>query len=479
MHAEANDQETFLYEEVAGGVETMMKNGALRPGDRVPSVRRLSASRGVSVSTVLQAYTLLENRGLIEARPQSGYFVRAQPRVLPPECTITIPPAAPAAVGVSDLVAKLVEAARTKDIVPLGAACPSGDLFPNAKLGRVLSAVARRSAASNNQYNILRGSDTLKRQITQRAFEYGCVFPLEDLVVTSGCAEALNLCLRAVASTGDTVAVESPTYYGMLQVMESLKIKAVEIPTDPRNGMSLEALEMALEKHHVKACFVMANYNNPLGSFMPEERKQALAKLAARHELPVIEDDIYGDLHHHGERPKPVKAFDRGGWVMLCSSFSKTLAPGFRVGWISAGRFTERVQRLKFISTVSTPLVLQQSIAEFLESGGYDHHLRSLRRAYTTQLGFVMDAILHHFPKGTRVTRPQGGFILWVEFPEKVDSLRLQTDALKRGISIAPGPIFTARDRFRNYVRINCGNPWSKEIERALITVGQLAELQL
>jgi DNA-binding transcriptional MocR family regulator len=290
--------------------------------------------------------------------------------------------------------------------------------------------------------------------------------------------ESLNLGLRAVARPGDVIAIESPTYFAMLQIIESLGMKAIEIPTHPRNGMDLDSLESAIRKHRVRACIGILNCHNPLGFILDDTYKKDLVTLLTKHNVPLIEDDIYGDIAFNGIRPKAAKAFDTEGIVLLCSSFSKVLAPGFRVGWIQPGRFLDRVIRLKFINTISSPVLPQLAIAEFIESGGYDRYLRGLRTALANQVQIYGQAIMKYFPEGTKISRPAGGYVLWLELPETIDALKLYRAALAQNISVVPGMIFSPTGRFRNHIRISCGHPWSPSIERAVVALGKLCSQQ-
>jgi DNA-binding transcriptional MocR family regulator len=467
--------EPLLYEALADELASMIDHGALRPGDRLPSVRRLRLQRRVSVSTVLQAYTLLESRGRVEARPQSGHYVRGTRGAALPEPRIARAPRAASHVTVSDLVAKLYGAVNDPRIVPLGAACLSPDLLPTEKLNRRMAAIARTAGGVGVSYDPPPGCLALRRQIARRSVQWGCALAPEDIVTTVGAMEALHLCLRAVTRAGDAVAIESPAYYGVLQLIESLGLRVLEIPTCSRTGMDLEALENALRTEKVKACLAVTNFSNPLGSLMPDAAKRDLVELLGRHDVPLIEDDVYGDLHFGDVRPRPAKSFDHEGMVMLCSSFSKTLAPGYRVGWVAPGRFREKVERLKFTHTVSTPTLPQMACADFLDNGGYDRQLRGLRRKIEGQVLQMTEAVAAHFPAGTRVSRPLGGYVLWVEMPAGTSALDLHARALERGISVAPGPIFSAKQRFGSCVRLSCGYPWSERIERAVATLGRLA----
>lgn len=296
-----------------------------------------------------------------------------------------------------------------------------------------------------------------------------------DVIVTCGATEAINLCLRAVAKPGDAIAVESPTYFGILQTIESLDLRAVEIPTRPREGVCLDAMEKAIKQHQVKACVFVLNFSNPLGSLMPDEKKQKLVAMLAKAEIPLIEDDIYGDLHFDAARPKAAKAFDSEGLVMLCSSVSKTIAPGYRIGWTLPGKFKPQVELLKRANTLATPTLLQLAIAEFLESDRYSRHLRAMRRTVAEHIERAGVAIANYFPKGTKVTRPAGGCVLWVELPKSVDALALHDKALIKGISISPGLLFSATEQYRHCFRLNCGHPWSSQMEEALKTLGKIS----
>ena len=321
--------------------------------------------------------------------------------------------------------------------------------------------------------------DPLTREIARRYLLAGAPLTHDELVITVGCCEAINLSLRAVTRPGDTVAIETPAYFGFLETIQSLGLRTLEVPTEPRTGIDLAALRDALTHNDVKAEIVMPSFQNPLGSCMPDDKKERLYRLLADFDVPAIEDDIYGDLHFGERRPKPLKAWDTDGRVLLCSSFGKTLAPSLRVGWCAPGRYLERVRRLKFTNTLGTPVVLQKTVSDFLRPGGYDHHLRSIRRAYQNQLHLFSQAILRHFPEGTRLSRPQGGFILWAELPAGVDTLQLHRDALRHHINTAPGALFSVKDRYRNCLRMNCGIPWSEPVDAALHTLGGLARAQL
>lgn len=464
-----------LYEELAGHISDLIQEGTLRSGERVPSVREVVRERRVSPATAMRAYQLLESRGLIETRPRSGYYV-SEPR----ERRIAEPRRARSAprttrVEVSELVFQILDAARDRDVIPLGSAFPSPTLFPWPKLARYLGSGARHMDPWSTVESLPPGSAELRRQIARRYLKFGTNVSAEEIVITGGALEALNLSLQVLTRPGDAIAIEAPAFYGCLQAVEMLGLKAVEIPTNPRDGVDLGALAQAIDKHGIRACWLMTTFQNPLGATMPEGKKRELVALLEKRNVPLIEDDVYAELYFGEERPRPAKAFASKGGVLNCGSFSKSLAPGYRLGWVAAGRFATEVQKRKIATSISTSLPIQDGIALYLRQEGYDAHLAKLRATLATQQSALLASLQKHFPNGYRVTRPEGGYFVWVELPRGADALELHRLALEQGISIAPGPIFSPRREFRNCVRLNYGHPWTPELDRAIARLGQLA----
>lgn len=465
-----------LYEQVAQRLMHQVDQGVYPPGERLPSVRDASVRFKVSISTVVEAYRVLENRGVIESRPQSGFYVRARQWAASAEPETSKPLAKPCAVSVGDLAMAVLRASTQPNMVQLGVAAPHPDFLPVRALNRMLIDIARHDDGSAMRYDFPPGNRELRVQIARRMAAAGCDVAPDDIVTTSGCQEALRLCLRVVAQPGDTVAIESPAFYGTLQAIEALGLRALEIPTHPRDGISLEALKLALEQWQVAAVMLVPTFSNPLGSSMSEENRRRVLRLLHQHDIPLIEDDVYGDLPFDSTRPNAIKAYDRKGSVLYCSSFSKTLAPGMRVGWAVPGRYRDQVAHRKYVSSMATATLPQLAIAGYLAQGGYERHLRRVRGIYAQQAQRMVEAIARNFPAGTRVTRPSGGFLLWVELPEKLDALQLHQNALEKNISVAPGPLFSASGKYRNFIRVSCALPWDERLERALVTLGALAE---
>jgi len=465
-----------LYERVAQQITHLIRQGTLRPGDRIPSVRKLVIQRSVSVSTVLQAYQLLESRGLIEARPQSGFYVRVPHWRQSPEPEMFRPADSPKKLNMAGLVMEVVGTLNQPGLVNLGAAVPPPELLPTRELHRALAGATRRQPGLANSCDPSIGLRALRVEIAKRALEAGCTLAPDDIVITHGATEALHLCLRAITKPGDTIAVESPTYFGILQIIEMLGLRVSEIPTYPQEGVCLDEFAGRLSRTPIRACVLMTNFSNPLGSCLPDAKKRQLVDLLTAQGIPLIEDDIYGSLAFGPVRPVAAKSFDLEGMVLWIGSLSKTVAPGYRIGWVVPGRFKAEVHRLKHTCSIGSPMVTQLALADFLATGGYERNLRRLRRSYAQQAERMSGSIARNFPAGTRVTRPQGGQVLWLELPGNVDALELHRAALAAGISIAPGPIFSPRQQYRNCIRLNFANPWSESLEGALAKLGALVD---
>jgi DNA-binding transcriptional MocR family regulator len=462
-----------LYRELADDLGRMIRNGKLAAGVQLPSVRAMCNTKGVSAGTVLRAYEDLEADGLIEARARSGYYVLVPPK-RPPAPRMTLPASKATRLDVSDLVFQTLDASRTRDTVPLGSAFPSPTLFPWPRLARFLGRSARHMDPWNTVESLPPGSPELRREIIRRYARLGMTIDIGEIIITAGALEALNLALQTVTRPGDTIAVESPTFYGCLQAAQRLKLNVIEIPTHPEHGVDLDALQAVIARTTLRACWFMTTLQHPTGATLPTSGKRELVRLLTAHGIALIEDDAYAELQFGATPLPPAKAFDAAGLVLHCGSFSKCLAPGYRLGWVAAGGFSRALAREKMETSIATSLPVQQGIAEILRRGGYDAHLLRLRRALRTQQAAALDSIRRHFPEGYRVTRPDGGYFLWIECAPHVDSLEIHRRALEHGITVAPGPIFSARQQFRQFLRLNCGHPWTPRMDRAMQRIGQL-----
>jgi DNA-binding transcriptional MocR family regulator len=475
------NSDDHLYMQVADGLEKMINEDVLKIGDKLPSVRVLSDEYGISMGTAFQAYYHLEGKGLIESRPKSGYYVRFNqrrfrelPKVIPPE-TFSHD------VSVKEMIASIYSdiVSQNEKVINFALAVPDPSLLPIAKLNKSVMTVLRENKFSCINYENTQGNPELRKQIAKLAFNWGGKVKPDDVLVTAGCLEAMTMCLRAVTQHGDMVAVESPNYFGVFQAIESMGLKVVEICSDPVTGLDLDCLQEAIDKFPIKACLVIPNFNNPLGSCMPDESKKKLVEMITKNNIPLIEDDIYGELYFGRNRPRTCKYYDTKGLVMHCASLSKSLTPGYRIGWAIPGRFMEQVKQIKRISNISTPSITQAAVAHFLQYGRYEYHLKNMRKALYTQSLRYMQAIIDYFPEDTKVSRPHGGFVLWVQLNKKVNGFKLRAEAMKHNISIVPGKIFSASCNYSNCLRISFGKPWTDDADYGLMMLGKLIRKML
>jgi DNA-binding transcriptional MocR family regulator len=465
------------YQRIAEQIDAAIDAGALRGGDRLPSVRQLSEQHQVSLSTAVAAYRLLEDRLRIEARPKSGYYVATPLRHRPaPSFDTSLPPTEnPQLDRLDRLSRSFIEVVDDVRAAPPFCARPARRLVPEARLQSLMASINRRHPEYLSLYNVA-GSVALKREVARRAVTYGANLRADEIVITNGGMEAITLALLACTEPGDTVAVESPTYFLLLQMITNLGRKVIEIPTHPSDGLSVDALDLATQcPGAVKAVALVPNFSNPMGCLMPEAQKRRLVALATERNFTVIESDIYGETAHGTHRPPALQGFDGAGQVILCSSFTKILAPGLRVGWMAPGpRWFARVQLLKLRTSMAVQIQPQEAIAAFLHDGGYDHHLRRLRSALRDQVRQMADAVARWFPPGCAFSLPQGGFLLWVELPRHVDSVAVFEAAKAAHVGAVPGAVFSTTRRYDHCLRLQCGEPWSSAIEAGVRTLGAI-----
>ena len=466
--------ENYLYEQLANDLTKAIQKGVYGVDEKLPSLRYVSEQYDVSMATAIQAYQRLEVDGLIWSRPKSGYFVSQWKNEHLEEPSITQPKTKPTDVSVGHLAMSLINESRQPGLIKLGAAVPEPDLLPLASLSRTLAGIARRKKNASASYEDAQGNIDLRKQIVHLMREAGVRCTAKDIIITNGCLEALGLALRVVAKSGDTIAIESPTYFGILQVIESLGMKALEVSTHASTGIDPQALKKAVKKRKIAACILMPTFSNPLGSTMPEENIQQIIEILDKHNIPLIEDDIYGSLSYESRRPKAAKAYDDNGNILYCSSFSKTISPGLRIGWILAGQHQEQALYQKFLDNISTSIHPQLTLAEFLSKGGYRRCVRHSAYIYRQRMDQLRRWVSDFFPQGTRITSPNGGFLLWVELPKKHDSLVLYRKAMSKKIAITPGILFSAQEQYKNHIRLSCG---AIDGEKTRKTINALAKL--
>jgi DNA-binding transcriptional MocR family regulator len=463
----------YLYRQVIDLISENIVSGTLRPGDRLPSLRRMSQSAGVSIPTVRQAYVELERQRRVESRPQSGFYVRhvARNDIVHPAPSSR---GKPVCLNCRPLMVRVYDGINHPDLVPLGIANPCMARPAAKTLHRAMKRVMARAEERSLGYATTLGEPSLRRQIAYHYLDSaGVKVEPEQIAITNGGQEALLLALQAVASPGDVIAVETPTYHGLLELIDSLGMLAVEIETCPEEGVVLGELRRTLEQHPVKACMFSTTLSNPLGVTMPERDRRKLVELLEEFDAVLIEDDVYGDLRFDGVRPVPAQFLSSNARIITCGSFSKTAAPGYRIGWVVTDHFMEDITRLKRAFSCSSGLLQQMTLADFLASGNYMRHLKTLRPVLKRNAERMSAMVAEHFPPDTRTSKPVGGSVLWLELPGAIDAEQLFDDAIEAGISIAPGQIFSPSDRYSNFVRLSYGHPWSERTEYAIRWLGK------
>ncbi|MDF2382001.1 PLP-dependent aminotransferase family protein [Nostoc ellipsosporum NOK] len=473
------DKKKFTYVKIAGVIEQQIMSTLLRTGDKLPSLRTVCKEYGVSQNTALSAYFHLERKMLIETRPKSGYYVKYSRTRMPSIPAATSPSGIASYGDIERLVSRVYQNLGEEAGLQLSLGTPANELLPIAKLNKGLLLATRQLKGSGVAYDKAEGNERLRRQIARRAFAIECDLNSDDIITTSGCLNAISYCLMALTEKGDTVAMESPVSFGMLQLAQSLGLKILELPTHPQTGIDLNALEDALKNKQVKIFLLISNFGNPLGSCMPDEAKKTAVQLAEKYNVPLIENDLNGDVHFDQHRPRSCKTYDTSGIVLWCGSISKTLAPGYRVGWVAPGKFKEKVLRMKLYHAISSTSITQEVIAGFLESGRYENHLRKLRHILHGNLLNYSRAVADYFPEGTMASRPQGGFVLWIALPDKINTMDLYEKTIVRKISFAPGRIFTLQDQYHHCMRLNYGLVWDDKLDAQLKLLGQLAKKEM
>lgn len=465
------------YQQLAQQIIDQIALGAWLPGDKLPSLREQVTLSGMSFMTVSHAYQTLESQGVIVARPQSGYYVAPRPAVRSTPAPVKV--TRDELVDINTYIFDVLQASCDASVVPFGSAFPDPRLFPLQQLNRSLATVSKTATAMSVIENLPPGNEALRHAIARRYAQQGMQVSPDEIVITAGALEALNLSLQAVTEPGDWVIVENPCFYGALQALERLRLKALSVATDPQNGIDLHSLKQALNEYPVKACWLMTNSQNPLGVTLSPEKKQQLVELLQEHNVVLIEDDVYSELYYGRERPLPARAYDQKGITLHCSSFSKCLVAGFRIGWVAAGKHARRIQQLQLMSTLSTSSPMQLALVDYLATKRYDTYLRKLRRTLAERKQQTWQALHQHFPPEVKIHRSESGYFLWVELPEGMDASLLSEQAIAHKISIAPGKMFTTGRAWDNYFRLNASWALGEREQQAVVTLSQLIRQQL
>ncbi|OIP49427.1 MAG: GntR family transcriptional regulator [Fibrobacteres bacterium CG2_30_45_31] len=463
---------SFLYREIAKNIERKIETGVFKAGEKLPSIRTICREQGVSMSTALEAYYSLEGKGLVASYPKSGYYVCQKRRDIA-KPNVSTPGHLQNADATHNLVSKVFSEFDFEKTILFSVGVPSQEYLPLARLNKELHKAILTLPGNGTQYESVQGNPKLRRQLALQSMHWNGNLTEEDLVITSGCMDAIGLCLMAVLKPGDSIAIESPVYFGLLQLAKGLGLNVIELSTDAQTGIDVDALKRLAKSGKIKACCLISNFNNPLGSSIPSESKKEIVEWMAKYNVVIIEDDLYGDLYFESRRPLCCKTFDVSGNVLWCGSVSKTLAPGYRVGWVAPGKYKEQILQQKLINSVSAVTLQQEAVATFFESGRYENHLRKLRNTLCTNSLKMIDSIVRHFPEDTRLSTPKGGFMIWVELNKNCNTSKLFDILMEQHISIAPGRMFTLQNQYQNCMRLSFGLVWNKKIEDAIAVIGK------
>lgn len=470
--------ENFRYRRVEQQILDLINAGTLKPGEKLPSLRKLSRQMAISVTTVHQAYLELEKKGVVSARERSGFVILPPHDRLPQPATRTRPNLIPTLGRRGALIQNVLETVGRDHLLPFGVAYPAQQLLPANVMARLWGRELRRAPSAGLVHAPVAGEARLRRQIAMRALDAGITTTSDAVLVTNGAMEGIAIALRVLTRPGDTVLIQSPSYFCFLQLLESYGLRAVEIPSTT-DGIDPADVRRAVERFDIRAAILVPNFNNPDGSLTDTAAKRKIVDILAAEDIPLVEDDVYGDLSFIEPRPTTCKSFDTQGNVILCSSFSKTLAPGHRIGWMLAGRYFNRCMAVKTSTNICTATAPQLGIAGFLEEGHYDRHLRRLRQAVQGQVEALLPSLRRHFPAGSRASLPTGGAAVWVELPEGIDAVTLFHQARRNGIGIAPGPIFSTQEHYGNCIRLSCNGVWNEQMEEGIAVLGGLASALL
>lgn len=462
------------YIELANTIEVQIKNGIFTYGDKLPSIRELRVNHQLSISTILKSMDVLISKGLINSKEKKGYYITYDKGLFSENPIVT----RPSGKANYDEIEELIEAVfvdKETEEIDFSIGIPDKEILPINKIKKAVIEVMHQSPDAEAKYEPVLGNPELRKIISRRSMALGCNIPVDQIITTNGCMDALHYALQVSTNPGDRIITESPTFFGILQLANNLGLEVIEIETNSREGISLNEVERHLKQKDIKAVITVSNFGNPLGFCMSDESKKALVGLAKKYDTLIIEEDLYGDVFFNNKRPNTCKSFDDDGRVILCSSFSKTLVPGYRVGYIVTDKFHKQVLRLKTYQSIAASSISHKVVARILQTGRYDRYLNQLRIKLESNLHKYMKVIHSSFPKNTKMSKPEGGYMLWIELDPRIDSLQLFEECLKKNIRITPGRMFSLRDQYFNCIRISYGLSWSSRIENALREIGKIA----
>lgn len=442
----------YKSEQSALSLRYLIESGVWKPNEKLPSLRQQAEISGFSLMTVMNAYQELEAQGLIYSKEKLGYFITETSKSNKDNQAIILNEK----IEINSTVFRYLKSIQSEEIVPFGIAFPNSQLLYSPKLMQTLGQRAKHRLSYEQMPSLPPGNLDLRKLIAQRYCMQGIQTDPSDIVITSGGLDALNLSLQALTKSGDYILLQETIFYGAWQATEHLGLKVITIPEHPELGLDLEAFENAILKYPIKVCLLMLNSHNPIGFTVSDETKLQLAKLLHKHQIYLIEDDVYEELYFNNKKPLSMKYFDQENLILHCSSFSKTLGAGFRVGWVHAGKFSENIQHLQLMSTLSVNSFIQNALAEYLFHRHYEKHLKSLRATLKRLKNQYYQYLIKNLPKTCQVHYYPSGYFLWISLPEHVDANLLYHQLLEHKIGIAPGSLFYQMNAIPHHIRINC-----------------------
>lgn len=459
------------YHVVADRLENNIKNGVYAEGDKLPSIRHLVKAMGVSKNTIISALQLLERKSLIESKPKSGFVVKHL-TVFPPPPSPVFDVIQPTPISLPELLQNVLSNGAAFDIRPSETNNSEHHLIN--KLHRLINKHTRTQSIRKTQYyDDPMGHAPLREELSRHYSRLGVKLTGAEICTTAGCQHALFLALLATCTTGDNVVVESPGFYGVIQLLQELNLNVIEVPCNPISGLDVEVLAKVTSQYNVKACVVTPAFSTPTGACMPDDAKSALIELANTRNFAIIEDDIYGELGFRF-RPKPIKYFDTDNRVVLCSSFSKSLSRDLRIGWIAGARWHKKIQRLKLISHLAGNQAIQGGLCEFMVDGSYTKYLRYRRNQLEQQRNDLLRTLSAVFKDELKSTLPIGGLSLWLALPKQHNSVSLYHAALAKNITLTPGALFSTKPNFNHYLRMSFCHPMTEGRVEAIKTINDL-----
>lgn len=456
----------YKSEQLAHNIRLLIENQSLKAHEKLPSLRDQVSVTGLSLMTVMNAYQTLEAQGIIYSKAKSGYFVSPQPNIRAE--SIPRPTNINSSIDHNSLIFQYLKTTQSDQFVALGSAFPDHHVVLSKKLIQIMAQLTRQKDNYIRSETLPPGNLELRKLIAQRYTLHGINTTADDLVISSGCLDALNLSLQAIAQAGDYILLQQHIFYGAWQAAERLGLKVITLPEHPIHGFDIDAFAEVLTQYPIKVCWLMLNHHNPIGFTVSSEIKAKIADLLDQHQVYLIEDDVYEELYFGQQRPISVKHFDHGNWVLHCSSFSKTLGASFRVGWVHAGQFSTRIQHLQLMSTISTNHLLQQALVEFIAQHHYEKHLRQVRQSLAKYKKQFFKYLEPRLPSGCEIYYHTGGYFLWIKLPPHVASMQIYQDLIQENISIAPSSLFCLFAEEQQAIRLNCSFAWSEQLQTAL-----------